>query len=83
MKNENHNIDYCLDISYDVCSMTKEKTRLHIEKMLAGELLEIRLRGSEPLENVPDSLRELGHSVLSTVAEDAEAGLWRIVVRKA
>ena len=82
MKNENHNIDYCLDITDDVCPMTFVKTRLHIEKMLTGELLEVRLKGAEPLKNVPDSVRELGHSVLSEIEEDAEAGVWRVVVRK-
>ena len=82
MKNENHNIDDCLDITDDVCPMTFVKTRLHIEKMLTGELLEIRLKGAEPLKNVPDSVRELGHSVLSEIEEDAQAGVWRVVVRK-
>jgi tRNA 2-thiouridine synthesizing protein A len=82
MKNENHNIDYCLDITDDVCPMTFVKTRLHIEKMTAGELLVIRLKGAEPLQNVPDSVRELGHSVLSEAEERSGSGIWRIVVRK-
>jgi len=45
--------------------MTFVKTRLLIEKMTAGETAEIHLVGEEPLENVPASVQELGHLVLS------------------
>jgi TusA-related sulfurtransferase len=33
--------------------------------MSSGETAEIRLKGAEPLENVPRSVREHGHEVLS------------------
>lgn len=70
--------------------MTFVKTRLLIEKMSPGEIAEIRLTGGEPLENVPDSVTELGHEVLSIEREapadgsngDAEAGIHRIRVQK-
>lgn len=45
--------------------MTFVKTRLLIEKMAAGETAEIHLVGEEPLENIPASVQELGHIVLS------------------
>ena len=57
--------DHELDITCDVCPMTFVRTRLMIEQMGSGEILAIRLSGDEPLRNVPDSLVELGHSVLS------------------
>ena len=57
--------DHELDITCDVCPMTFVRTRLMIEQMGSGEILTIRLSGDEPLRNVPDSLVELGHSVLS------------------
>ena len=63
-------IDHYLDITEDVCPMTFVKTRLLIEKMASGEVLQIRLKGSEPLENVPDSLTELGHVILGLDPED-------------
>mgnify|MGYP001326081728 CR=1 FL=1 len=56
--------DHYLDITSDVCPMTFVKTRLLIEKMNPGETAEIRLTGGEPLENVPDSVVELGHKIL-------------------
>lgn len=61
--------DYFLDITEDVCPMTFVKVRLQIEKMSASETLEVRLKGEEPLENVPESVTELGHTVLSIQPE--------------
>ncbi len=74
--------DYYLDISDEVCPMTFVKTRLSVEKMSAGEILEVRLRGEEPLQNVPDSLRELGHRIVSLTPEEGAEGTWRLVVEK-
>ena len=44
--------------------MTFVKTRLLIEKMSAGDVATVLLRGEEPIENVPASVAELGHTVL-------------------
>lgn len=63
--------DYFLDITGEVCPMTFVKVRLQLEKMAANETLEVRLRGLEPLENVPDSITELGHAVISVRPENA------------
>ena len=72
--------------------MTFVKARLQIEKMNTGEFLEIRLQGQEPLKNVPDSLTELGHRILSVDPEDpnknshpvtAGKTVFRIIVKKA
>ena len=57
--------DHFLDITSDVCPITFVKTKLLIEKMKSGEILEVRLTEGEPLENVPRSVREEGHEVLS------------------
>lgn len=77
--------DYFLDITAELCPLTFVKTKLLIEKMNSGETAEIRLQGSEPLLNVPRSVRELGHAVLSLNAEDGESdvGIHRLVVKKA
>ncbi len=67
--------------------MTFVRTRLLIERMAAGETAEVRLKGAEPLENVPASVIELGHAVLSLEPEDAKArgkdDVWRLKVKKA
>ncbi len=53
--------------------------------MRSGEILEIRLAGAEPLRNVPESLSELGHDILSLAAEPptSTATVHRLLVRKA
>ena len=79
--------DYFLDITALVCPMTFVRTKLMIEKMSPGETCEVRLQGKEPLENVPRSATELGHEIVSMVAEtsgddDTEYGIHRLVIRK-
>lgn len=64
--------------------MTFVRTRLLIEKMAAGETAKIRLKGQEPLENVPESVAELGHDVLSVKPDPDGAGpiVHVILIRK-
>ena len=45
--------------------MTFVRTRLALDRMHAGQILLVRLRGDEPLRNVPRTAREQGHEVLS------------------
>ena len=76
--------DHVLDITGDVCPMTFVRTRLLIEKMQSGETAEIMLRGEEPLGNVPDSVRELGHIVASMTPLPGEPkdGTHRLIIQK-
>jgi len=80
----NVKINHFLDITSEVCPMTFVRTRLLIEKMEAGETAEIRLTGQEPLENVPDSVAELGHEVLNIRPDTEGAGtdVHCILIRK-
>jgi len=52
-----------LDISGLTCPMTWVRTKLELERMAAGEALEVRCSPGEALENVPRSAREAGHGV--------------------
>ncbi len=54
-----------LDITGEMCPMTFVRTRLALDRMRPGETLLVRLRGEEPLRNVPRTAREQGHEVLS------------------
>lgn len=83
-KRQTTECDYRLDITGDVCPMTFVKSRLLIEKMSPGESAEILLRGEEPVRNVPESLAELGHAIVSLEpdGEENEDGSYRLVVRK-
>ena len=75
-------VDHFLDITSDVCPITFVKTKLLIERMKSGEVLEVRLTEGEPLENVPRSVREEGHEVLSVEPSgDSEVNRSVYVVR--
>ena len=53
-----------LDITGLTCPMTWVRTKLALERLSPGEVLEVRCReASEALENVPRSAREAGHDV--------------------
>jgi len=81
---EKNSADLFLDITTEVCPLTFVKTKLMVERMAVGQALEVRLNAGEPLENVPRSLAELGHSILSLDPEDREdlTGVHRLRVRK-
>lgn len=48
--------------------MTFVRTKLRLERMNPGETLAVRLRGEEPLRNVPRAAREEGHTILGIEA---------------
>lgn len=73
--------DRALDVTRLVCPMTFVRTKLALESMTAGERLEVRLNAGEPLDNVPRSVREMGHEVLALAPEDESPGVWRLLVR--
>lgn len=70
-----------VDVSADTCPMTFVRARLRLDRMLAGEILEIRFRGDEPRQNLHRSLAEQGHSIL--LMEFQEDGNGRLLVKKA
>ena len=73
--------DRALDITRLVCPMTFVRTKLALESIAAGERLEVRLNAGDPLENVPRSVREMGHEVLALAPDGESPGVWRLLVR--
>ena len=61
--------DQTIDITGEVCPMTFVRTKLRLERMRSGEILSVRLRGEEPLRNVPKAARDEGHSILWIIPE--------------
>jgi TusA-related sulfurtransferase len=55
-----------LDISGLTCPLTWVRTKLELERMAAGEALEVRCAPGEALENVPRSAADAGHDVRVT-----------------
>jgi TusA-related sulfurtransferase len=69
-----------LDITGELCPMTFVRTRLALDCMRPGETLRVRLRGEEPLRNVPRTAREQGHEVLSL--ETGADGISLLLLRR-
>ncbi len=84
--NKGYEIDFFIDITGEVCPLTFVKTKLLIESMQPGQIAEVRLKGKEPLENVPRSVRDHGHSVISLEPEsptEPADGIHRLILKKA
>ncbi len=57
--------------------MTFVRTRLALDRMQAGQVLRLRLKGEEPRRNVPRTAAEQGHAVLRHDAQpDGTDLLW-------
>lgn len=67
-----------LDLRGIVCPINFVRTKLKLEQMPAGSLLEVWLDPGEPVEQVPDSLRLEGYGVelLPPEAEQLHRRLW-------
>jgi len=71
--------DLTIDITREVCPMTYVRVKLALETLPHGAVLEVFLKGAEPLKNVPRSAKEEGHAVL-----ELEEGpvAWRLLLKK-
>jgi tRNA 2-thiouridine synthesizing protein A len=69
-----------IDITQDVCPMTFVRTRLALDRMAPGETLLVKLKGQEPLRNVPRTATEQGHEVL--LQETDADGISRLLIRR-
>ena len=76
--------DFYLDITKEVCPITFVRTKLRLEKMQSGETLEVLLQGEEPLKNVPRSVKEAGHEIISCIPLDNDTDniIYRLIIRK-
>ena len=70
--------DSSVDITGEHCPMTYVRVKLALERLAPGKILEVWLQGEEPLRNVPKSVREDGHEVLSL---EAAGGKSRLLIR--
>lgn len=72
--------DRTIDIRGYVCPLTFVKSKLAIEDMEVGEVLEIVLDYEEASRNIPRSMRDHGHEVLE-VSKTGEKE-WVLRIRK-
>lgn len=72
-------VHHRLDITRDICPMTFVKTKLELEEMPTGAILEVIIREGESLVNVARSCEEEGHPVV--LRERHAPGIWRLLIR--
>ena len=60
--------------------MTFVRTKLALETLGVGQVLNIRLRDGEPRHNVPRAVRDHGHEILSL--RQLQDDLFELIVRK-
>ncbi len=72
-----------VDLRRFACPLTYVKTRIALERLSPGDVLEIWLSAGEPVESVPRSAEEDGHRVVAVEALAGEAaGAWRVLLEK-
>jgi TusA-related sulfurtransferase len=75
-RDEEQIADRDLDITAETCPMTFVRVRLALDRMAAGQVLRVRLKGEEPIRNVPRTAAEQGHRVLRQQADGDAVLVW-------
>lgn len=68
-----------LDLRGVVCPINFVKTKLKLEMMNPGEVLEVILDSGDPIQNVPKSIKEEGHKIVEV---QREGDFFRIKVQR-
>jgi len=61
------------------CPLNFVKTKLKLETMGTGEVLEVELDDGEPITNVTASVKEEGHQILKVEKADE---YWKLLIKK-
>lgn len=76
---ESRKIDQNIDLRGISCPLNYVKTKLKLEEMGVGQVLEVLLDDGESIVNVPRSVKEDGHKILKI--EQVE-GYFKVLVQK-
>lgn len=71
--------DKTVDLKGEVCPYTLVKSKLALEDLSSGQLLEILFDHKPAVINVPRSLQDEGHSIVDI--EKTGENNWRVLVR--
>ncbi|MEK6559410.1 MAG: sulfurtransferase TusA family protein [Planctomycetota bacterium] len=69
-----------IDLRGVLCPINFVKTKLKLEMMDSGQVLEVLLDDGEPIRSVPRSVKEEGHKIIKV--ENIE-GAYRLLIKKA
>ena len=78
-KSPEQRADAELDLRGVICPYNFVKTKLKLETMEPGQVLAVILDEGEPIRNVPRSVTDDGHTVLS---QEPLAHSYRVMIRK-
>ncbi len=68
-----------LDLRGVICPYNFVKTKLQLDLMQAGDILAVILDDGEPIKNVPQSIRNEGHTVLT---QEQKETYHRVLIQK-
>lgn len=69
-----------VDITDVVCPVTFVKTKVALEELDDGQILQVHINDGEPVQNVPRSIKEEGHQILKLV--DNGDGTYELYIKK-
>lgn len=61
--------DKAIDITAETCPMTYVRTRLALDSLQTGQILLVKLKGADPVRNVPRAAADQGHELLDLVPQ--------------
>ena len=64
MEEPEFTVDEKVDVTDVVCPVTFVKTKVALDELDEGQVLQVHLNGGEPAQNVPRSVQDEGHKVL-------------------
>lgn len=80
MADIDYNVDETVDITDVNCPVTFVKTKVALEELDEGQILQVHLNDGEPVQNVPRSVKEEGHEVLRL--DDNGDGTFELYIKK-
>ena len=80
MAEAEHQPDQSLDLRGVACPMNWVQTKLQLEEMEAGQLLEVTIDDGEAVRNVPRSVKAEGHKIVQVIPLE---GAFKLLVEKA
>lgn len=80
MSDLNFKVDDKVDITDVVCPVTFVKTKVALEELDDGQILQVHLSDGEPVQNVPRSVKDEGHKILKL--QDNEDGTYELYIKK-
>lgn len=72
--------DAILDVTADICPITWVKTKLALERLAQGQVLQVRLSEGQAMNDVPRSAKGDGHRVVAV--HDMHDGSFAVSIQK-